>query len=148
MNECRQLLCQGHVGKNSALYGGTCFTRQEAETMLAPQWARVTRKYLEAVLAEFRRGIAHHPAQGATEDRIRQILGEANHLAFSASKRPGAEGMALRGVQQSCTSGADPHEQPGKPDAALTSRSPSKPLNTSSALCFPPPTRSCAVRNI
>ena len=44
------------------------------------------KKSLEAVLAEFRRGIAHHRAQGATEDRIRQILGEAIHLAFQQVK--------------------------------------------------------------
>ena len=44
------------------------------------------KKSLEAVLAEFRRGIAHHRAQGATEDRIRQILGEAIYLAFQQVK--------------------------------------------------------------
>ena len=44
------------------------------------------KKSLEAVLAEFRRGIAHHRAQGATEERIRQILGEAIHLAFQQVK--------------------------------------------------------------
>ena len=40
------------------------------------------KKSLEAVLAEFRRGIAHHRAQGATEERIKQILGESIWLAF------------------------------------------------------------------
>ena len=44
------------------------------------------KKSLEAMLAEFRRGIAHHRAQGATEERIRQILGEAIHLAFQQVK--------------------------------------------------------------
>jgi hypothetical protein len=36
---------------------------------------------LEIVLAEFRRGIAHHRAQGATEERIRQILSASIRLA-------------------------------------------------------------------
>ena len=46
------------------------------------------KKSLETVLAEFRRGIAHHRAQGATEERIRQILGEAIYLAFQQVKDP------------------------------------------------------------
>jgi hypothetical protein len=46
------------------------------------------KKSLEAVLAEFRKGIAHHRAQGATEERIRQILGEAIYLAFQQVKDP------------------------------------------------------------
>jgi hypothetical protein len=40
------------------------------------------KKSLEAVLTEFRRGIAHHRAAGGTEERIRQILGESIWLAF------------------------------------------------------------------
>jgi len=44
------------------------------------------KKSLEPVLAEFRRGIAHHRAQGVTEERIRQILGEAIYLAFQQVK--------------------------------------------------------------
>ena len=46
------------------------------------------KKSLEPVLAEFRRGIAHHRAQGGTEERIRQILGEAIWLAFQQVKDP------------------------------------------------------------
>jgi len=46
------------------------------------------KKSLEAVLAEFREGISHHRAQGATEERIRQILGEAIYLAFQQVKDP------------------------------------------------------------
>ena len=46
------------------------------------------KKSLEPVLAEFRRGIAHHRAQGATEERIRQLLGEAIWLAFQQVKDP------------------------------------------------------------
>jgi hypothetical protein len=39
------------------------------------------RRSLELVLAEFRKGIAHHRAQGATEERIRQILSASIRLA-------------------------------------------------------------------
>ena len=46
------------------------------------------KKSLEPVLAEFRTGIAHHRAQGASEQRIRQILGEAIWLAFQQVKDP------------------------------------------------------------
>jgi len=46
------------------------------------------KKSLEAVLAEFRKGIAHHRATGATEERIRQILGEAIWLAFQQVEDP------------------------------------------------------------
>ena len=49
---------------------------------------KTDKKLLEAVLAEFRRGIAHHRAQGASDERIRQILGEAIHLAFQKIKDP------------------------------------------------------------
>ena len=43
---------------------------------------------LKPVLAEFRKGIAHHRAQGATEERIRRILGEAIWLAVQEVKDP------------------------------------------------------------
>ena len=46
------------------------------------------KKSLEAVLAEFRKGIAHHRAEGASEERIRQILGEAIWLAFQQVEDP------------------------------------------------------------
>lgn len=40
------------------------------------------KKFLKVVVAEFRQGIAYHRAQGATEERIRQIVGEAIWFAF------------------------------------------------------------------
>jgi hypothetical protein len=46
------------------------------------------KKSLEAVLAEFRKGISHHRSQGVSEERIRQILGEAIWLAFQQVKDP------------------------------------------------------------
>jgi hypothetical protein len=46
------------------------------------------RKSLVAVVAEFRKCIAHHRAQGASDEGIRQILGEAIHLAFQEVKDP------------------------------------------------------------
>jgi hypothetical protein len=46
------------------------------------------KKSLGAVLAEFRRGIAHHRSQGASDERIRQLLGEAIHLTFQEVKEP------------------------------------------------------------
>lgn len=46
------------------------------------------KKSLEAMLAEFRKGIAHHRAQGVSEERIRQVLGEAIWLAFQQVKDP------------------------------------------------------------
>jgi hypothetical protein len=46
------------------------------------------KKSLKAVATEFRRCMAHHRAQGASEERIRQILGEAIHLAFREVKDP------------------------------------------------------------
>ena len=46
------------------------------------------KKSLEAVLAEFREGIAHHRAQGASEERIRHILGESIWLAFQQVEDP------------------------------------------------------------
>ena len=46
------------------------------------------KKSLEAMLAEFRKGIAHHRSQGVSEERIRQILGEAIWLALEQVKDP------------------------------------------------------------
>ena len=46
------------------------------------------KKSLEAVVTEFRKGIAHHRAQGVSEERIRQILGEVIWLAFQEVKDP------------------------------------------------------------
>jgi hypothetical protein len=46
------------------------------------------KKSLEAVLAEFRRDIAHHRTAGASEERIRQILGESIWLAFQQVEDP------------------------------------------------------------
>ena len=46
------------------------------------------KNFLEAELAEFRTGIAHYRATGATEQRIRQLLGEAIWLAFQQVKDP------------------------------------------------------------
>jgi hypothetical protein len=40
------------------------------------------KKSLEAVVEEFRVGIAHHRARGVSEKRIRRLLGEAIWLAF------------------------------------------------------------------
>ena len=48
----------------------------------------VKAKSLEAVLTEFREGIAHHRAQGASEKRIRHILGESIWLAFQQVEDP------------------------------------------------------------
>jgi hypothetical protein len=46
------------------------------------------KKSLEAVVAEFRTGIAHHRAEGATEERIRRILGESIWLVFQQVEDP------------------------------------------------------------
>jgi hypothetical protein len=56
--------------------------------MLCTAMGTTNKKSLEAVLAEFRRGIAHHRSQGASDERIRQLLGEAIHLAFKEVKDP------------------------------------------------------------
>ena len=56
--------------------------------MLCAAMGTTDKKSLEAVLEEFRRGIAHHRAQGASDERIRQLLGEAIHLAFKEVKDP------------------------------------------------------------
>lgn len=46
------------------------------------------KKSLELVLAEFRKGIAHHRAEGATEERIRQILSASIRLAVQEVHDP------------------------------------------------------------
>jgi hypothetical protein len=56
--------------------------------MLCTAMGTTTKKSLKTVLTEFRRGIAHHRAQGASDERIRQLLGEAIHLAFQEVKDP------------------------------------------------------------
>jgi hypothetical protein len=70
------------------LDGRSCFTRRRAEFMLCTAMGTTTKKSLKAVLTEFRRGIAHHRAQGASDERIRQLLGEAIHFAFQEVKDP------------------------------------------------------------
>jgi len=40
------------------------------------------------VLVEFRRGIAHHRAEGATEERIKQILSASVRLAVQQVDNP------------------------------------------------------------
>ena len=42
----------------------------------------------QPVLDEFRRGIAHHRAEGATEERIRQILGSSMWLVLQEVDDP------------------------------------------------------------
>jgi hypothetical protein len=54
--------------------------------MLRTAMGTIDKKSLKVVLAEFRRGIAHHRSQGASDERIRQLLGEAIHLAFQEVK--------------------------------------------------------------
>ena len=46
------------------------------------------KKSLEEVVEEFRKGIAHYRSRGATEARIRRILGEAIWLAFQQVEDP------------------------------------------------------------
>ena len=41
-----------------------------------------TKKRFEPVIEEFRRGIAHHRAEGATEALIKRLLGESIWLAI------------------------------------------------------------------
>jgi hypothetical protein len=43
---------------------------------------------LELVLAEFRKGIAHHRAEGATEERIKKILSASVRLAVQQVDDP------------------------------------------------------------
>lgn len=56
--------------------------------MLRTAMGKTNKKSLQAVVAEFRRGIAHHRSKGASDERIRQLLGEAIHLAFQEVKDP------------------------------------------------------------
>jgi hypothetical protein len=42
----------------------------------------------EPILAEFREGIAHHRAEGATEERIKQILSASVRLAKQQVEDP------------------------------------------------------------
>ena len=46
------------------------------------------KKSLELMLAAFRKGIAYHRAKGATEERIRQILGASIWLAIQEFDDP------------------------------------------------------------
>ena len=57
--------------------------------MLSTAMKKTDKKSLNAVVAEFRRRVARHRAQRLSEERIRQILGEAIHLAFQEVKDPG-----------------------------------------------------------
>ena len=77
------------------------------------------KKSLEPVLAEFRTGIAHHRAQGATEQRIRQILGEAIWLAFQQVKDPELRAWLCDEFRQSCAGAAHRDEPSVEPEAAL-----------------------------
>jgi hypothetical protein len=54
--------------------------------MLSTGMKKTDKKSLKAVVAEFRRCIARDRAQHSSEERIRQILGEAIHLAFQEVK--------------------------------------------------------------
>lgn len=56
--------------------------------MLRTAMGTTHKKSLEVMLAEFRRSITHHRAQGASDERIREILGEAIWLAFQEVKDP------------------------------------------------------------
>lgn len=56
--------------------------------MLRTAMKKTDKKFLKAVVAEFRRCIASHRGQRSSEERIRQILGEAIHLAFQEVKDP------------------------------------------------------------
>jgi hypothetical protein len=68
--------------------GGTYFTGREGQSMLSTAMKKTDKKSLKAVVAEFRRRIVRHRAQRSSEERIRQILGEAIHLAFREVKDP------------------------------------------------------------
>jgi hypothetical protein len=54
---------------------------------------KTDKKLLEAMLAEFRRGIAHHHAKGASDERIRQKGWPPKYTR----KGPGREVSALPG---------------------------------------------------
>jgi hypothetical protein len=55
---------------------------------LAPLMDKKAKRSLELVLAEFRRGIAHHRAEGATEERVRQMLSASIRLAVQEVHDP------------------------------------------------------------
>ena len=56
--------------------------------MLYTSMGTKNKKSLEAVLAEFRRDIAHYRSESASNERIRRLLGEAIHVAFQEIKDP------------------------------------------------------------
>jgi hypothetical protein len=53
-----------------------------------PAMTAEAKRSLEHVLAEFRKGIAHHRAAGATEERIRQILSASIRFAVQEVDDP------------------------------------------------------------
>ena len=55
---------------------------------MLPAMYNPDRKALEALIAQFRRGIAHQRARGASKERIRRVLGEAIWLAFQEIEDP------------------------------------------------------------
>jgi hypothetical protein len=68
--------------------------------MLRVAMKKTNKKSLKAVVAEFRRCIAHYRAQGASEERIRQVLGEAIHGAFHEVKtRRNGRGFARNSIK-------------------------------------------------
>ena len=77
------------------------------------------KKSLELVLAEFRTGIAHHRAQGAIEQRIRQLLGEAIWLAFQQVKDPELRAWLCDEFSKAARVVAYRDEPSGEPEAAL-----------------------------
>ena len=56
--------------------------------MLRPAMGTKEKKSLKTVLAEFRKGLAYRRAQGVSEERIRQYLGEAIWLVSQEVKDP------------------------------------------------------------
>ena len=73
------------------LEGGTRFTRLEVDAILGSLLScscdsntmidQKARDRFELILAEFRKVIAHHRAEGATEERIKNILTASIRLA-------------------------------------------------------------------
>src|SRR5262245_23026402 len=68
-------------------HGTTCFPSMIIRCFCLPMDANA-KKSLELVLAEFRKGIAHHRAEGATEERIRQILSASIRLTVKEVHDP------------------------------------------------------------
>src|SRR5262245_55295687 len=68
-------------------HGRTCFPSMIIRCFCLPMDANA-KKSLELVLAEFRKGIAHQRAEGATEERIRQILSASIRLAVKEVHDP------------------------------------------------------------